>query len=84
MTTELPDSLSLAERLKLGAAALAGSLDITRQLLEALGCIHQQSFVHCGITPENHPVRPQRLLQTGRFLSGPPARSRAQSGSPAS
>ena len=53
MTTELPDSLSLAERLKLGPLPWREALDTTRQLLDALACIHQQSFVHCDITPEN-------------------------------
>src|ERR1035437_1006063 len=53
MTTELPDSLSLAERLKLGPLPWREALDTTRQLLDALPCIHQQSFVHCDITPEN-------------------------------
>ena len=53
MTTELPDSLSLAERLQLGPLPWREALDITRQLLDALACIHQQSFVHCDITPEN-------------------------------
>ena len=53
MTTELPDSLSLAERLHLGPLPWQEAIDITRQLLEALACIHQQSFVHCDITPEN-------------------------------
>ena len=53
MTTELPDSLSLAERLKLGPLPWQEALDITRQFLDALGCLHQQSFVHCDVTPEN-------------------------------
>ena len=53
MTTELADSLSLAERLKLGPLPWQEALDITRQLLEALACIHQQSFVHCDVTPGN-------------------------------
>src|ERR1035437_5333766 len=53
MTTELPDSLSLAERLKLGPLPWREALDTTRQLLDALACIHQQCFVHCDITPEN-------------------------------
>ncbi len=53
MTTELPDSISLAERLKLGPLPWREALDIARQLLEALACLHRQSFVHCGITPEN-------------------------------
>src|SRR5664279_2098112 len=46
MTTELPDSVWLTERLKLGPLPWRESLDIARQLLEALHCIHQQSFVH--------------------------------------
>ena len=53
MTTELADSLSLAERLKLGPLPWEEALDITRQLLEALACLHQQSFVHCDVTPGN-------------------------------
>ncbi|MCX6632012.1 MAG: serine/threonine-protein kinase, partial [Candidatus Solibacter sp.] len=53
MTTELPDSVSLAERLRLGPLAWREAIGITRQLLAALACIHQQSFVHCDITPEN-------------------------------
>jgi serine/threonine-protein kinase len=53
MTTELPDSLSLAERLKLGPIPWREALNIANQLLDALACMHQQSFVHCDITPEN-------------------------------
>ncbi|MGD0771985.1 MAG: protein kinase [Candidatus Solibacter sp.] len=53
MTTEIADWLSLAERLKLGPLPWPEALDIARQLLDALACIHQQSFVHCDITPEN-------------------------------
>src|ERR1022692_3937239 len=53
MTTELPDSVWLTERLKLGPLPWREALDIARQLLEALNCIHQQSFVHCDITPDN-------------------------------
>jgi len=53
MTTELADSLSLAERLKLGPLPWDEALDITRQLLDALACLHQQSFVHCDVTPLN-------------------------------
>src|ERR1039457_387203 len=53
MTTELPDSVWLTERLKLGPLPWREALDIARQLLEALHCIHQQSFVHCDITPDN-------------------------------
>ena len=53
MTTELPDSLSLAERLNLGPIPWREALHIAHQLLDALACMHQQSFVHCDITPEN-------------------------------
>src|ERR1019366_9491453 len=52
MTTEMADWLPLAERLKLGPLPWREALDVTRQLLEALARIHQQSFVHCDITPE--------------------------------
>ncbi len=67
MTTELPDSLSLAERLKLGPLPWQEALDITRQLLEALGCIHQQSFVHCGITPETILFGPNGFCKLADF-----------------
>ena len=53
MTTELPDSVWLGERLEAGPLPWREALDIARQLLEALSCIHQQSFVHCDITPDN-------------------------------
>src|SRR4051812_30865207 len=53
MTTELPDSMSLAERLKVGPMPWRPALDIAGQLLDALACVHQQGFVHCDITPEN-------------------------------
>ena len=53
MTTELPDSVRLAERLKLGPLPWREALHVARQLLAALNCIHQQSFVHCDITPDN-------------------------------
>src|ERR1019366_8469221 len=39
--------------LKLGPLPWREALDIARQLLAALECIHQQSFVHCDITPDN-------------------------------
>ncbi len=67
MTTELPDSLSLAERLKLGPLPWQEALDITRQILEALGCIHQQSFVHCGITPETILFGPNGFCKLADF-----------------
>ena len=53
MTTELPDSLSLADRLLVGPLPWREALDITRQLLDAVDCLHRQAFVHCDITPEN-------------------------------
>src|ERR1039458_4268520 len=53
MTTEIPESLSLAERLKLGPLPWQDALAITRQLLGALSCLHQQSMLHCGLTPES-------------------------------
>ena len=37
----------------MGALPWQEALDITRQLLDALHCLHQQSFVHCDVTPEN-------------------------------
>ena len=67
MTTELPDSLSLAERLKLGPLPWQEALDITRQILDALGCIHQQSFVHCGITPETILFGPNGFCKLADF-----------------
>src|SRR5947208_272525 len=67
MTTELADSLSLAERLKLGPLPWEEALDITRQLLEALACIHQQSFVHCGITPETILFGPNGFCKLADF-----------------
>src|ERR1035437_3620768 len=67
MTTELPDSLSLAERLKLGPLPWREALDITSQLLDALDCIHQQSFVHCDITPENILFGPGGYCKLGDF-----------------
>ena len=67
MTTELPDSLSLAERLHLGPLPWEEALDITRQLLEALGCIHQQSFVHRDVTPENILFGPGGFCKLAEF-----------------
>ena len=67
MTTELADWPSLAERLKPGALPWAEALDVARQLLEALGCMHQQSFVHCGITPENILLGPGGFCKLADF-----------------
>src|SRR5260370_18587539 len=67
MTTELPDSLSLAERLHLGPLPWEEALDITRQLLEALACIHKQSFVHRDITPENILFGPGGFCELAAF-----------------
>ena len=67
MTTELPDSLSLAERLHLGPLPWEEAIDITRQLLEALACIHEQSFVHRDITPENILFGPGGFCKLAEF-----------------
>src|ERR1017187_7529742 len=67
MTTEMADWLPLAERLKLGPLPWHEALDITRQLLEALACIHQQSFVHCDITPGNILVGPDGFCKLADF-----------------
>ncbi|MEO8594599.1 MAG: serine/threonine-protein kinase, partial [Candidatus Solibacter sp.] len=53
MTTELPDSQSLADRLLVGPLPWREALEITRQLLDAFECLHRQSFVHLDVTPEN-------------------------------
>ena len=78
MTTELADSLSLAERLKLGPLPWEEALDITRQLLEALGVPSPAVLRALRYHSREHPVRLRRLLQTGGFLSGPSARSGPQ------
>src|ERR1039458_9109748 len=67
MTTEMADWLPLAERLKLGPLPWREALDVTRQLLEALACIHQQSFVHCDITPGNILVGPDGFCKLADF-----------------
>ncbi len=67
MTTELPDSLSLAERLHLGPLPWQEAIDITRQLLEALACIHQQAFVHRDVTPENILFGPGGFCKLAEF-----------------
>src|ERR1035441_845309 len=67
MTTEMADWLPLAERLKLGPLPWREALDVTRQLLEALACIHQQSFVHCDITPGNILVGPGGFCKLADF-----------------
>ena len=72
MTTELADSLSLAERLKLGPLPWREALDITRQMLDALACLHQQSFVHCDITPENILFGPGGFCKLADFSQARP------------
>src|ERR1035441_6096293 len=67
MTTEMADWLPRAERLKLGPLPWREALDVTRQLLEALACIHQQSFVHCDITPGNILVGPDGFCKLADF-----------------
>jgi serine/threonine protein kinase len=67
MTTEMADWRSLAERLKHGPLDWREALDIAGQLLEALACIHQQSFVHCDITPENILLGPGGFCKLADF-----------------
>src|ERR1035438_5189850 len=67
MTTEMPDWLPLSERLKPGPLPWREALDVTRQLLEALACIHQQSFVHCDITPGNILLGPGGFCKLADF-----------------
>src|ERR1035438_2143475 len=67
MTTEMPDWLPLSERLKPGPLPWREALDVTRQLLEALACIHQQSLVHCDITPGNILLGPGGFCKLADF-----------------
>src|ERR1039457_673886 len=67
MTTEMADWLPLSERLKPGPLPWREALDITRQLLEALACIHQQSLVHCDITPGNILLGPGGFCKLADF-----------------
>ncbi|HTP34315.1 MAG TPA: protein kinase [Candidatus Acidoferrales bacterium] len=53
MTTELFESVSLAERLKLGPLPWREALAATRQVLAAVGAGHDFQVIHRGITPAN-------------------------------
>src|ERR1019366_1001543 len=75
MTTELPDSVWLTERLKLGPLPWREALDITRQLLEALECIHLQSFIHCDVTPDNILFGPGGFCKLAGFSLARPLES---------
>src|ERR1039457_1688889 len=81
MTTELPDSVWLTERHKLGPLPWREALDIARQLLAALECIHQQSFVHCDITPDNILFGPGGFCKLAGFSLARPLDSNHTSGS---
>src|ERR1039457_827617 len=81
MTTELPDSGWLTERLKLGPLPWRQALDIARQLLAALECIHQQSLVHCDITPDNILFGPGGFCKLAGFSLARPLDSIHPSGS---
>src|SRR5260370_578815 len=64
---EVRDPLSLAERVHVGPLPGEEAIDSTRQLLEALACIHQQSFVHRDVTPENILFGPGGFCKLAEF-----------------
>src|SRR4051812_11615527 len=72
MTTELPDSLALADRLMVGPMPVREALDIARQLLDAVDCLHQQSFVHLDITPQNVVFGPAGFCKLADFSQARP------------
>ena len=67
MTTEVPEALSLAERLKLGPLPWAEALALTQQLLDALTCLHSQALLHCGLTPQSVLFGPVGFCKLAEF-----------------
>ncbi|MCU1237645.1 MAG: serine/threonine protein kinase, partial [Candidatus Solibacter sp.] len=67
MTTELYDGLPLAERLQLGPLPWREAVRVATQVLEVLTCLHQQSFVHCDITPDNIQFGPDGFCKISNF-----------------
>ena len=72
MTTELFDSLPLSERLQLGPLPWPVALRIACQILDVLTCLHQQSLVHCDITPDNIQFGPEGFCKLSNFALARP------------
>jgi serine/threonine-protein kinase len=72
MTTELYDGLPLAERLQLGPLPWREALVVASQILDVLTCLHQQSFVHCDITPDNIQFGPEGFCKLSNFAQTRP------------
>ena len=72
MTTEMADSLSLAERLKLGPCRGRKPWTSRASCWKPSACLHQQSFVHCDVTPGNILFGPGGFCKLADFSQARP------------
>ena len=64
---ELVDGLTLAERIKQGAIPLDESLNIAKQIAEALESAHEQGVIHRDLKPANVKVKDDRQVKVLDF-----------------
>jgi eukaryotic-like serine/threonine-protein kinase len=67
LVMELVDGPTLAERLKQGAIPLDESLNIARQIADALEAAHEKGIVHRDLKPGNIKIRPDGTVKVLDF-----------------
>jgi len=75
LTTELVEGQTVADRLASGPLAWEEAVNITIQILAALGYAHYQGIVHRDLSPENITIGKGGLVKLGNFTLAKPQAS---------
>jgi eukaryotic-like serine/threonine-protein kinase len=67
LVMELVDGPTLAERIKSGAIPLEESLNIARQIIDALEAAHDKGIVHRDLKPSNIKIKPDGTVKVLDF-----------------
>jgi len=67
ITTELPEGVTLAERLELGPLPLPLAVSFFEQILSALSCAHAHGIVHRNVSPSSLMVTPESAVKLAGF-----------------
>jgi serine/threonine protein kinase len=81
LVMELVEGPTLAERIKSGAIPLEESLNIARQIIDALEAAHEKGIIHRDLKPSNIKIKPDGTVKMLDFGLAKVAEESAPSGS---